>query len=171
MRCSFFKYISQIWRNERLKYSLQQPECQNSWTGWDHTGLFDDNQELLKRSGLHWERLEGNRADLQLIFTLKLRWSKPVKAPWVRAQSRLQTVFILLVNLVGEGAAGNCLLQTRRVSEAAADMWESMLRRSFTEQIQTQANCVLANRIVSCWPLHRVWMSKRISALFHMWRN
>lgn len=31
-----------------LKYSWEQPGRQNNWTGWDHTGLFDDNQALLR---------------------------------------------------------------------------------------------------------------------------
>lgn len=70
-----FFLTSQIRKNEHLKYSLQQPDCQNNWTGWDHTGLFDGNQELLKHWSLHWERLEGNRRTSEALTAHNSTWS------------------------------------------------------------------------------------------------
>lgn len=87
-----------------------------------------------------------NRAQLHLIFTLKLRWSKPAKVPWVRAWAWLQTVFFFFFQLLCGGATGSCLLWTSRTRERLQQI-SGQLRRRRADQIQTQADRVLANRI------------------------
>lgn len=56
----FFLHMSSVKKWTCLKYSLQQPDL----TGWDHTGLFDENLKLLRHLCLHYQRLQGQLRDV-----------------------------------------------------------------------------------------------------------
>lgn len=157
-----------------LKYSLQQPDCQNDRTGWDHTGLPDDSLKLLcpvsslsetsretKRHGSNC-----NQILFYLIFSfIKFRF-KLIKETWslctsthTRAQTYVYTVWMSvfrtrLVYVTSRGAADRycfCILTNLSTVSRTWDLWDftdaSGLERYNTCWVDSEADCVLTNRL------------------------
>lgn len=61
---------------------------------WQSGTIKAPASSLEKTCGEQKYRRGFNHTQLHLIFTLKLRWSKPAKVLWVHAWSWLQTVFL-----------------------------------------------------------------------------
>lgn len=89
-----------------------------------------------------------NRAQLHLIFTLKPRWSKPAKALWVCAWSRIQTVFFCFLVYFSVSVRRCCWrLASPNQENGRADLWKGSAEEQHADRIQARAERVLANRI------------------------